>query len=447
MVCSKNQKIMKKICKYIMAGTLLAGSVACKDGILDTGMYDGRLPAVNFTSSALSIEESNSSALTIPLTVYGGPVVQAGSVRVRLVTGDDVVYGRDFTTIPAVEEDGSILLAIEPDQNETSFQVQVREDLESIADKVVTFNLCEGRGGVQAGGKYTCALTIVNENLTASWLTLSPSTVELADFGSVANGEVSAPQSFTLGCEGLRDGVTFTAPSGFGLSFDETGPYVNSLYVEAADYPMTPLTVWVAFKPESGMDGEKSGQVKISTTGTAGVNIAVSGTETGNSGPFYFVLPKSGDGFWNEKKSKIGNTVTMTLTPGSLSGDIYYSFDLLQLSVPVDEITRITLMQKASADARGCVVSFYEIDHWANADTARPVRDNYIASLTDISVSYLADTFIEIDFTDYIKLGLAAGQKVFYFGEMMKSGTAVPIYGANSNTETANNARIVVYDE
>lgn len=88
----------------------------------------------------------------------------------------------------------------------------------------------------------------------------------------------------------------------------------------------------------------------------------------------------------------------------------------------------------------GGVVSFYEIDHWANADTARPVRDNYIyiASLTDISVSYLADTFIEIDFTDYIKLGLAAGQKVFYFGEMMKSGTAVPIYGANSNTETAN---------
>lgn len=438
---------MKKIGKYIVAGALLAGSVACKDGILDTGMYDGHLPAVNFTSSALSIEENNSSALTIPLTVYGGPVVKAGSVRVRLVTGDDAVYGRDFTTIPAAEEDGSILLAIEPNQAETSFQVQVREDLESIADKVVTFNLCEGQGGVQAGGKYTCALTIVNENLTASWLTLTPSTTELADFGSVANGAMSAPQSFTLGCEGLRDGVTFTAPSGFGLSFDEAGPYGNSLYVEASDYPATPLTIWAVFKPESGMDGEKTGNIKITTTGTSGLEIAVCGTETGNSGPFYFVLPKSGDGFWNEKKSKIGNTTTMTLTPGSLFGDIYYSFDLSQLSVPVEEITRVSLMQKASADASECVVSFYAIDHWANGDEVRPVRDNYIASLTDISVNYLAETFVEIDFTDYIKSGLAAGQKVFYFGEMMKSGTAVPIYGANSNTETANNARIVVYDE
>lgn len=430
-----------------MAGAMLAMSVACGDGILDTGMYDGHLPAVNFVSSALSVEEDSSSDLKIPLTVYGGPVVDSGSVRVRLVTGEDAVYGKDFTTMPAVEADGSMLLAIEPGQTEAVFQVKVNEDPESIADKVVTFNLCDGQGGVQAGGKYACVLTIVNKNLTASWLKLTPSTDALAGFGCVANGQVSEPQSFTLGCEGLRDGVTFAAPSGFGLSFDEAGPYENTLYVEASDYPAVPLTVWVVFKPESGMDGEKSGRIKIRTAGTSGLEIAVSGEETGNSGPFYFVLPKSGDGFWNEKKSKIGNTATMKLTPGSLSGDIYYSFDLSQLSVPTEKITRITLMQKASTDAVGCVVSFYAIDHWANGDTARPVRGNYIASLTDIPVDYLAETFIEIDFTEYVKSGLAAGQTIFYFGEMMNSGTAVPIYGANSNTETANNARIVVYDE
>ncbi len=437
---------MKKIFIYT-AFAAMGLSAACDDGILDTSMYDGHLPAVNFTSSTLSIAESSPTDLEIPLTVYGGPVTQSGSVKVRIVTTDDVIYGRDFTTIPEADETGVIPIGFEPDQSTASFRVQVREDLESIADKTVTFNLCDGRGGVQAGGKYSCILTIINENLTASWLTLTPSTTALPDFGSVDKGQISAPQSFTLACEGLREGVTFTAPSGFGLSLEEAGPFENTLYVEAADYPIDPLKVWVAFRPESGMDGKKSGNIKITTEGTAGLNIAVSGTETGNSGPFYFVLPKSGDGFWNEKKSKIGNTATMTLTPGSLSGDIYYSFDLSLLSIPVEKITRVGLIQKAAADAPDCEVSFYAIEYWANGDAVRPARENYIPSLSNITVSYVAETFIEIDMTEYIKSGLSAGQTMFYFGEMMNSGSAVPIYGANSNTDTTNNARIVVYDE
>ncbi len=438
---------MKRIFIHMSAAIAMTISVACNDGILDTSMYDGRLPAINFTSSTVSIDETDSKTLNIPLTVYGGPVAESGSVKVKIVTASDVVYGEDFTTIPVADESGCIIIPFECNQTDAAFSVKVINDPESIADKTVTFNLCEGQGGVQAGGKYSCIMTIVNKDLTASWLTLELSTSLLPDFGSVANGEVSSPQNFSLTCSGLRDGVTFTAPSGFGLSLQQEGPYANTLYVAAADYPTEPLTVWAVFEPVSGLDGEKSGNIKISTSGTAGLNIAVSGTETGNSGPFYFVLPKSGDGFWNEKKLKIGNTATMTLTPGNLSGDIYYSFDLSLLSIPADEITKITLMQKAAAEASDCVVSFYEITYWANGDVVRPVRDNYIPSLSNISVAYPADTFIEIDFTEYIKPKLAAGQTMFYFGEMMNSGTAVPIYGANSNSDFTNNTRIVVYDE
>jgi len=430
----------------LWAAILMLGFTACDDGILDTDMYNGKLPAVNFAAEKISIDETTATSTTINLSVYGGPVAENGKIRIKVTPSVGVVYGTDFTTQPAVV-DGYIDIQIAKGSESATISMAVVNDLASTSDKTVTFNLCDGQGGIQAGGKYNCIITIINKNSTASWLTITPSVSALADFGSVDKDEESSAKSFNLVCKGLRDAVTVSAPNFFKLSLEENGTYTNALYIEKDEFTNnTPVVIWVKFMPTSGLDGTKEGQVSIKTEGTSGFFVNVSGKETGNSGPYTFVLAPKADGFWNNSKGNVGNKAAMDLKVKDILGDLYYQFDLSAFKKPVSELGNIKFLVRAKTESVGCKISFYQLEPWAAQQTVRPERGEAIISLTDVPVDFGADAWSEIDVTAYVKSMLSSGNKVFYFGIMMTDGTNVQLYGANSNSDFTNNARLIIYD-
>jgi hypothetical protein len=135
-------------------------------------------------------------------------------------------------------------------------------------------------------------------------------------FGSVNNGANSTAQTYTLTGANLANDVTVTAPAHFQVSKDGTTFSGNITYTVAE--LATPKTVSVRFSPTSGTNGTKTGNVEHS--GFANTNVAVSGTETGNS-PTLVANPTSLT-FGSVNNGANSTAQTYTLTGSNLANDV-----------------------------------------------------------------------------------------------------------------------------
>jgi hypothetical protein len=103
-------------------------------------------------------------------------------------------------------------------------------------------------------------------------------------FGEVANGEQSAPETFSVGGQDLLGDITVTAPAQFQVSLASEGPFSSSVMVEKEAAEAGQVQVYVVFKPTSEVDGVKEGNISLTSLGAEPKSVAVSGTETGNAG-------------------------------------------------------------------------------------------------------------------------------------------------------------------
>ncbi|QSE96352.1 lamin tail domain-containing protein [Fulvivirga lutea] len=130
--------------------------------------------------------------------------------------------------------------------------------------------------------------TIDDVTVTNAELSITPPSLtiveSLTDFGSVDNGNSSASQSFTVAGANLTDDITVTAPTNFEVSTDDVA-FSGSVILTESGGTVSTTTVFVRFTPVSGFNSVKSGDLTISTTGTAIETVAVSGTESGNAAP------------------------------------------------------------------------------------------------------------------------------------------------------------------
>jgi len=126
---------------------------------------------------------------------------------------------------------------------------------------------------------------IVNGSYTTPLASLTVVS-SLTDFGSLDNGATSTAQTFTVAGDDLIADVVVTAPANFEVSKDGTNFSSEISYVLATDFTAPALsnqTVSIRFAANSGVNGVLGGDVKISTVDAPSENIAVSGTETGNT--------------------------------------------------------------------------------------------------------------------------------------------------------------------
>ncbi|WP_162555752.1 lamin tail domain-containing protein [Reichenbachiella versicolor] len=102
------------------------------------------------------------------------------------------------------------------------------------------------------------------------------------DFGEVNNGETSVSKSFTVSGTNVTEDVNVVAPTNYKLALSSSEEAIVSYVDEVMISDVSSAqTVFVVFQPESGLNGEKAGKIKISTVG-ASEEISLTGTEAGN---------------------------------------------------------------------------------------------------------------------------------------------------------------------
>lgn len=108
----------------------------------------------------------------------------------------------------------------------------------------------------------------------------------LAPFGNVNFGAVSSSQNFSVSGTNLQGDVTLEAPENFQVSKDGNNFVSTITFVAGTDFSLPTMpskTVYVRFAPNTGVDGDKDGDIVITTPQlTSPVGVYVEGIETGN---------------------------------------------------------------------------------------------------------------------------------------------------------------------
>lgn len=109
--------------------------------------------------------------------------------------------------------------------------------------------------------------------------TITTSVASLPSFGSVAIGQNSAPQSYTLSGSNLSANITIQAPTGFQISLSSTSGFTNSLTLTRSGGSVPATTIFARFSPQSS--GSQTGNISHTSSGATTRNVSVSGTGTG----------------------------------------------------------------------------------------------------------------------------------------------------------------------
>lgn len=98
----------------------------------------------------------------------------------------------------------------------------------------------------------------------------------LPDFGAVALGETSAPQTISISGESLAGPVTIDSPQGYQISLQENSGYSMQLELNPVDYILALTTIYVKFSPIER--GPWPGALVIQSSGLDNVFVQMTGT-------------------------------------------------------------------------------------------------------------------------------------------------------------------------
>jgi hypothetical protein len=98
----------------------------------------------------------------------------------------------------------------------------------------------------------------------------------LPDFGAVALGEISAPQTISISGESLAGPVTIDSPQGYQISLQENSGYSMQLELNPENYILAPTTIYVKFSPIER--GPWPGALVIQSGGLDNVFVQMTGT-------------------------------------------------------------------------------------------------------------------------------------------------------------------------
>ena len=122
--------------------------------------YLFKLPAVNFVQQSISASEKTAPTYTISLTL--SEPLQAPQT-ISLAVGGTAVYGKDFTTQPAVSQ-GKLTVQVPAHTLQASFVVTVINDREDELDETAVFTVLSA-GGVEGGSRGVFTLTVQDDDV------------------------------------------------------------------------------------------------------------------------------------------------------------------------------------------------------------------------------------------------------------------------------------------
>ena len=442
--------------KYLSMMVAAMIFAACTETI-DNSEYNGSLPAVNFLIDKSAINENSGDPMTVGLYVYNTPVKSQGTVKVKLSYGDNIVYGRDFTTTPEAI-DNVIELNFEVGSDKQKILINPLEDSQSVETKSFSLNLCDSEGGVMVGGKYSHVLDLVNVNQFVEGLNIETNQTEPINFGEITNGTESAAVPVSIKATGLSDDLYVKTLDGFFVSDTEDGNYSNilSLSKELFAVEESLTTIWIKYMPATGFDGVVEDNIMLETVGTTGVAIPVVGKEIGNVGPYCFLAQV--DGFWNSSKNVIGSK---NESDWNTNETFYTTFDLSSFKKNIDKVGTILIRfttvvgKKQTTNPRNEIIVFdlVELGAWTPQTSIKPNELSVIQSGLELPAvmgdkdNPQYEVPVEYDITEFVKNQIKSNQKMFSIGiKRVSSGDTMYIAGLK-HTDESKKAVIIINDK
>ena len=141
-------------------------------------------------------------------------------------------------------------------------------------------NWTENSSQVSTNASYTFTVSgnrtlVANFNVSAI-ATLVVSTNSLPDFGSLAIGGNSNPQTYTISGSNLISDISITAPNGFQFSTNASYNFGTSMILSPSGGVVPNTTIYVRFSPT--ISGVLSGNISHTSSGATTKNISVTGT-------------------------------------------------------------------------------------------------------------------------------------------------------------------------
>ena len=129
-------------------------------------------------------------------------------------------------------------------------------------------------------------------------------TASLTDFGSVAFGEASATQSYTVSGADLTGDILIEASAGFEVSLtDVDASFTSNITLSQTSGSVASTIVYVRFKPASNSNTNETGTLTHTSNGAENVVVNVSGTEVDD----VIVIPKLNFSFSSRTTNPIGD--------------------------------------------------------------------------------------------------------------------------------------------
>ena len=142
----------------------------------------------------------------------------------------------------------------------------------------------------------------------------------LNGFGTVDHASTSAVQSFNVVGSDLLENITVKAPDGFQVSLEAAANFMSSVALIHSSGAVTLTPVHVRFAPNSGINGDVTGDIELKTTGVE-QTVSVMGTEAGNL-PSFTVVASPPIAFGDVNKGANSDSQSFTVEGKNLTANI-----------------------------------------------------------------------------------------------------------------------------
>ncbi len=233
-------------------GQFSSSNITDKVSCASINRSTGQISSWNLVTS-LPVKKQCAAAVTVDNRIYvlGGP-------------NETTIYDRSVYVGTVDTATGNVTWSTEADSLPESFLPN--------CPAAVSYTMADGSAYVLvASGNATGNVDIYYAKVKGYDLSVS-----MLDFGATDPGSPTPPQSYTISGIGLSSNVTITAPAGFELALNSSGPYSTTLTLTPTDGLISETTLYVRFAPTA--KGAASGYIIHSGGGVANQSIAVSGT-------------------------------------------------------------------------------------------------------------------------------------------------------------------------
>ncbi|MCB0497096.1 MAG: endonuclease [Cyclobacteriaceae bacterium] len=181
-------------------------------------------------------------------------------------------------------------------------------------------------------------------------------TASLTDFGSVAFGEASATQSYTVSGADLTGDILIEASAGFEVSLtDVDASFTSNITLPQTSGSVASTTVYVRFKPTSDSNSNVTGTITHTSSGATTQTINVSGSETQNAGGPIITVTASLTDFGSVAFGEASAAQSYTVSGVDLTDDILVEasagFEVSLTDVDASFTSNITLSQTSGSVA------------------------------------------------------------------------------------------------